>query len=292
MSMKAARPDFPYGLAALAGEYDGLLVDVWGVIHNGVTAFEAASDALVRFRRETGGAVVLVTNAPRPYPPIEQQLAELGVPDEAFDAVVTSGDVTRDLLADLGPKALYHIGPERDLSLYDGLKARLVEPDKAQAISCTGLFDDTVETPEHYRDQLGAFATRGLPFISANPDIVVQRGDSRIFCAGSLAELYEELGGTVHQAGKPHPPIYRLALKRLAARLGREIPTERVLAIGDGLNTDIRGAVGQGLSALLITAGIHEAEFGPPGAPDPDRVGARLAAEGLAARAAMPRLAW
>lgn len=287
-----ARPDFPSGLAALAPDYDGLLVDVWGVMHNGVAAFEAASDALVRFRRETGGAVVLLTNAPRPAPPIEEQLTSLGVPGDAYDAVVTSGDVTRDTLAGLGRERLYHIGPERDLSLYDALDVQLVEADAAEAISCTGLFDDYTEGPEDYRAQLTAFAERGLPLVCANPDIVVQRGDSQIYCAGSLATLYVELGGTVHQAGKPHPPIYHAALAKLAAHLGRDIALDRVLAIGDGLYTDIRGAVGQGLPVTLITAGIHEADFGPPGAPDPDKVAARLAKEGLAVRAVLPRLMW
>ncbi|MEW5420403.1 TIGR01459 family HAD-type hydrolase [Amorphus sp. 3PC139-8] len=290
--MKNAIPDFPYGLAALAGDYDGLLVDVWGVIHNGVAAFEAASEALVRFRRETGGAVVLITNAPRPAPPVVDQLSELGVPREAFDAVVTSGDVTRDTLASLGAGKLYHLGPDRDLSLYESLNVTLVGADEAEAISCTGLFDDYTEGPDDYREQLTALANRRLPFVCANPDVVVQRGDHIIYCAGSLANLYEELGGTVHQAGKPYPPIYQAALARLGAHLGRELDRERVLAIGDGLHTDIRGAVGQGLSCVFITGGIHGTAFGPADAPDPERVADHLAREGLAVRAVLPRLMW
>jgi HAD superfamily hydrolase (TIGR01459 family) len=287
-----ASPDFPAGLSALASDYDALLVDVWGVVHNGVTAFAPATDALTRFRRETGGRVVLITNAPRPAPPIVEQLGTLGVPDDAFDAVVTSGDVTRGQIAGLGAAALYHIGPERDLSLYEGLGVRLVAPEDAEAICCTGLFDDYNETPEDYRDRLAALAGRGLPLVCANPDIVVQRGGDRIYCAGSLAALYSELGGEVRQAGKPHAPIYEAAFARLGEHLGRTPDRDRVLAIGDGLMTDIKGAVGQGVAALLITAGIHSAEFGAPDAPDPQTVADRLGREGLAVRAVLPRLAW
>lgn len=287
-----ASPDFPAGLSALAPDYEALLVDVWGVIHNGVTAFAPAVDALTRFRRETGGPVVLITNAPRPAPPIVEQLGQLGVPAEAFDAVVTSGDVTRGQIARLGAAALYHVGPERDLSLYDGLDVRLVGAEDAEAICCTGLFDDYNETPEDYRDSLAALAARRLPLVCANPDIVVQRGGDRIYCAGSLAALYAELGGEVRQAGKPHAPIYEAAFERLGGILGRAPDRDRVLAIGDGLMTDIKGAVGQGVAALLITAGIHAAEFGAADAPDPKMVADRLGRDGLAVRAVLPRLAW
>lgn len=290
--MTHATPDFPTGLSALAPDYDALLVDVWGVLHNGVTAFAPATDALTRFRRETGGRVVLITNAPRPAPPIVEQLGVLGVPDNAFDAVVTSGDVTLGQISGLGVEPVYHIGPERDLSLFEGLGVRLVGPEDAEAICCTGLFDDVGETPEDYRERLTGLAGRKLPFVCANPDIVVQRGNDTVYCAGAIAALYAELGGEVRQAGKPHPPIYELALARLGDHLGRTPDRDRVLAIGDGLMTDIKGAVGQGLAALLITAGIHSAEFGAPDTPDPRRVADRLGRDGLAVRAVLPRLAW
>lgn len=290
--MTHSAPDFPAGLSALASDYEALLVDVWGVLHNGVTAFAPATDALTRFRRETGGRVVLITNAPRPAPPIVEQLGHLGVPDDAFDAVVTSGDVTRGQIARLRAEAVHHIGPERDLSLFEGLGVSLVGADDAEAICCTGLFDDYNESPEDYRERLSAFAGRKLPFVCANPDIVVQRGDDTIYCAGALAALYADLGGEVRQAGKPHPPIYELALARLGEHLGRTPDRDRVLAVGDGLMTDIKGAVGQGLAALLITAGIHSAEFGAPDAPDPQKVADRLGRDGLAVRAVLPRLAW
>ncbi|MGX1097151.1 TIGR01459 family HAD-type hydrolase [Amorphus sp. MBR-141] len=290
--MTHATPDFPAGLSALAPDYEALLVDVWGVVHNGVTAFAPATDALARFRRETGGPVVLITNAPRPAAPIVEQLGQLGVPADAFDAVVTSGDVTRGQITRLGAAALYHIGPERDLSLYDGLDVRLVGAEDAEAICCTGLFDDYNETPEDYRERLSALAGRGLPLVCANPDLVVQRGADTIYCAGALASLYAELGGEVRQAGKPHAPIYEAAFDRLAEVLGRAPDRDRVLAIGDGLMTDIKGAVGQGVAALLITAGIHSAEFGAPDAPDPQMVADRLGRDGLAVRAVLPRLAW
>jgi len=290
--MTHAAPDFPTGLSALAPEYVALLVDVWGVIHNGVTHFEAAADALVRFRRERGGSVVLITNAPRPHPPIVEQLVELGVPADAYDAVVTSGDVTLGQISGLGVEPIYHIGPERDLSLFDGLGVRLVEAEAAQAICCTGLFDDWNETPEDYREGLTALAARKLPFVCANPDIVVQRGGEQIYCAGALAQLYRELGGEVRLAGKPHPPIYEAAFARLQEVIGGAPDRDRVLAVGDGLMTDIRGAVGQGLAALLITQGIHSAEFGPPDAPDPQAVDDRLGRDGLAVRAVLPSLRW
>ncbi|WP_417666641.1 TIGR01459 family HAD-type hydrolase [Roseibium sp.] len=290
--MTASTPLLVPGLRTLAPEYKGILCDVWGVLHNGIAAFEQAHQALATYRKETGGKVVLITNAPRPHQPIREQLADLGVPIEAYDDIVTSGDVTREQLSANAGSHLYHIGPERDLSLYDGTGVVLSSEQEASIISCTGLFDDETETPEDYRDQLSAMAQRRLTMICANPDIVVERGDRLIWCAGALARLYEDLGGTVAISGKPHAPIYKAAVERLRALHGAPVDDADVLCIGDGLPTDIRGADSQALDVLFITGGIHATDFGPVDAPDEALIRRRLAEEGLQARAAVPRLVW
>lgn len=274
------------GLEEVAPAYDCLFCDVWGVLHNGVAAFPAAVDALRRFRHG-GGSVVLLTNAPRPQGPIREQLRLLAVPDDAYDAIVTSGDVTRNAIAARPGVRLLHLGPDRDLSFYAGLDATLVPEAEAELVSCTGLLDDDTETPEDYRAQLQRLAARGLLMVCANPDLVVERDNRLVYCAGALARLYAELGGAVTLAGKPHAPIYEAA-RSVAAGLG----VGRILAIGDGLPTDIRGAVDNGLDVLFVTGGIHVADFGPPERPDADRVAARLASEGLTAVACLPALAW
>jgi HAD superfamily hydrolase (TIGR01459 family) len=274
------------GLKQLADFYDSLLCDVWGVLHNGVAAFPAAVDALQRFRAEAG-PVVLLTNAPRPAWAIRDQLRRLGVPDDAYDALVTSGDVTRELIAARAGVKLLHLGPERDLSLYGELDVALVDEAGAELVACTGLFDDTVETPEHYRALLERLAGRGLEMVCANPDLVVERGGTLVYCAGALARLYAELGGKTILVGKPFRAVYQAARRQVGALGG-----SRILAVGDGLPTDIRGAVDDGLDVLFVTGGIHAADFGPAAEPDGTRVAARLAAEGLRAVAFIPALAW
>jgi HAD superfamily hydrolase (TIGR01459 family) len=274
------------GLSELAGEYDALLCDVWGVLHNGVAAFPAAVEAIRRFRRASG-PVVLITNAPRPYPSIKEQLRTLGVTDDSYDGAVTSGDVTREVIAGRPGVKLYHLGPERDLPFYEGLDVAFVPEAEAELVCCTGLFDDTTEGPEHYRAQLERLAARGLDMVCANPDIVVERGGTLVYCAGALARLYREIGGTAILAGKPHRPIYDVAKRRVGELGGR-----RILAVGDGLATDIRGAVDNGIDALFVTDGIHAADFGPHDAPLEDRLSARLAAEQLSVAAWMTTLAW
>jgi HAD superfamily hydrolase (TIGR01459 family) len=274
------------GLKDLADRYDSLLCDVWGVLHNGVAAFPEAVEALRAFRR-TVGPVVLLTNAPRPHGPIRDQLRSLLVPDDAYDAIVTSGDVTRAVIAERPGARVLHIGADRDLSFYENLDLRLVEEAEADLVSCTGLFDDETETPDDYRPLLERLAARGLLMVCANPDLVVERGDRLVYCAGALAALYRELGGEAILVGKPHAPIYRAAGRTIA-----ELGGSRVLAIGDGLPTDIRGACDSGFDVLFVTGGIHAADFGPADAPDPERVAARLQAEGLAATAFMPALRW
>jgi len=290
--MNASAPLLVSGLEALSADYSAVLCDVWGVLHNGVAAFEHAHKALRAFREETGGVVVLITNAPRPTPPVREQLAQLGVPDEAYDDSVTSGDVTRELLAQNAGSKVLHIGPGRDLTVYEGTGVALGTEGEAEIICCTGLFDDETETPDDYRDQLQALAGRGLPMICANPDIVVERGEHLIWCAGALARLYEDLGGTGMIVGKPHAPIYAAALARVAKASGRDTDKRKVLAIGDGLPTDIRGAVSQDIDVLFISGGIHASDFGATDAPDEHLIRRRLAEEGLTARAAVPRLVW
>lgn len=275
-------------LDAVAEPYSAIFCDVWGVVHNGVLAFPHASAALARMRR-AGKAVVLVTNAPRPHGLVEEQLRRLGVPDEAWDAVVTSGDVTRELISN-APRRLFHIGPDRDMTLYDGLDIELVEEFEAAGVVCTGLLDDETETPEDYAGLLERLRARDLPFICANPDVVVERGDKLIFCAGALARDYSLLGGRTEIAGKPHRPIYEAALAAAGEVLGRRIGAADALAIGDGVLTDVKGGVDMGIDVLFVTAGIHAGEYRQNGKPDLQMVKAFLERHGLAPVAAIERL--
>ncbi len=276
-------------LDALIDGYDVVLCDVWGVVHNGVIAWPEAHTALRR-ARAAGRAVVLVTNAPRPHPHVRDQLASLGVPDAAFDDVATSGDVTRALIAE-GPRRVFHMGTERDLSLFDGLDVELVEEFEASAVVCTGLFDDETESPETYAELLARLRARDLPMICANPDIVVERGDKLVYCAGALARAYGQLGGRTLIAGKPHRPIYDLALRLAEKARGGPVDRARVLAIGDGITTDVKGAMDSELALLFVSDGIHAREYGTPGAPDPDRLEAFLTDFGAAPVATMAKLA-
>ena len=255
------------GLSEISDRYDAILCDIWGVLHNGVASFAAASEALVSFRRR-GGAVVLISNAPRPSPPIQRQVLKLGVPPEAFDGVVTSGDVTIGLMERQPGERVLHIGPERDLSLFEsameatGARPKLVSLEDAQYALCTGLRNDETETPDDYEPELRAMAIRGMVMICANPDIVIHRGDTLVYCAGALAHRYEELGGSVIYAGKPHAPIYDRALALVERVWGAAVDKRRVLAIGDGMKTDIVGAMRAGLDALFVTGGIHRSLHG------------------------------
>ena len=261
------------GLGALSGRYDAILCDIWGVLHNGRDAFRPASEALAAFRR-SGGTVVLITNAPRPNPIIRDQALSFGVAPDAFDEVVTSGDVTIGMIAARGGQPLHHIGPPRDLALIaavterGGVAPAVVGPEAATYLLCTGLFDDSTETPEDYADRLAAYVARGLPMICANPDLVVHRGHKPVYCAGALAEVYEALGGETIYAGKPHRPIYTTALERIAALRGAPVAPARALAIGDALRTDLAGAAAVGLDALFVADGIHRGELYGPDAPD------------------------
>lgn len=268
------------GLGLLAGLYDAVLCDIWGVVHNGVTAHAGAVDALTRFR-SGGGRVVLISNAPRPAGEVEKMLAALDVPRAAWDAIVTSGDMTRLLLQARAGQAMYHLGPARDRAVFDGIAVRLTQPEDAAFVLCTGLFDDDKEEPESYRDALALLRQRGLDMICANPDLVVERGGRLVYCAGALAQLYETLGGRVIYAGKPHLPIYEHALEVLGA------DSRRVLAIGDSVRTDLAGAAGAGLDALFIIGGIHAGEDGG------EEALVRMFQEaGVAPQAVLDRLRW
>src|SRR3954451_4023203 len=251
---------FVENLRDLVSEVDVGLSDIWGVVHNGLQSFPEACAALHAFR-ERGGTVILITNAPRPADSVQRQLRKLHVPDDIYDAVVSSGDLTRHFVADHpGPK-LYWLGPERDNSIYRGLDPVLAPLDQADYIVCTGLFDDETESAEDYRGMLLLARERNLKLICANPDIVVERGDRLIYCAGAIAELYRELGGDVVFYGKPHRPIYERALALAAERRGSAPPLSRVLAIGDSVRTDLTGAQAFGIECLFVMRGIHAGEF-------------------------------
>jgi len=256
-----SRPVHVEGLEALADRYDLVLCDVWGVLHNGVKAYEAASDALTRFRAK-GGRVVLVSNAPRPGASVGTQLDGFQVPRTAYDAIVTSGDLTRLAIRERIDRIVHHIGPPRDMPIYDGLAVRFGSIDEADYVVCSGFDNDEEETVEDYRAQLEAMRRRDLLMVCANPDLVVERGHMILPCAGTIALAYEEMGGKVFYAGKPHGPVYDRALAVAADLAGHPIPKGRVLAIGDAIRTDIAGAVGFGIDALMIARGIHAEELG------------------------------
>ncbi|MBB4348541.1 MULTISPECIES: TIGR01459 family HAD-type hydrolase [Rhizobiaceae] len=275
-------------LSEVIGGYDVVLSDVWGVVHNGVAAFPHSCQALAEARK-AGATVVLITNSPRPAPGVIEQLKLLGVEDGTYDRIVTSGDVTRHLIAE-GPKKVFLLGPERDMPLFDGLDVEVVSADQAEAIVCTGFFDDEKEVPEDYTDMLKALVARDVPFICANPDLVVERGHKIIPCAGAVAAYYEQLGGKTRIAGKPHFPIYEASLA--AAREVRgDFDKSKVLAVGDGMPTDVRGALSQGLDLLYISAGIHVAEYTVNGETDEAILQAWLKSENAAPKFWMPRLA-
>ena len=255
------RPLHVEGLQPLADRYDLILCDVWGVLHNGVKAYEAASDALTRFRAK-GGRVVLVSNAPRPGASVGTQLDGFQVPRSAYDAIVTSGDLTRLAIEERIDRIVHHIGPPRDMPIYNGLDVRFGSIAEADYVVCSGFDNDEEETVEDYRPQLEAMRQRNLLMVCANPDLVVERGHMILPCAGTIALAYEEMGGEVFYAGKPHGPVYERALAVAADLAGHPIPKERVLAVGDAIRTDIAGAVGFGIDALMIARGIHAEELG------------------------------
>jgi HAD superfamily hydrolase (TIGR01459 family) len=262
------------------------LVDIWGVIHNGVRPFAEAVAACQRFRAD-GGIVVLVSNSPRPNTSVAAQLDGIGVARDAYDAIVTSGDVARTLVSRYAGQSVLHIGPERDLALFAGLDIVRVEPEAADVIVCTGLFNDEDETPADYTDILADCMAKGLTMICANPDIMVERGGRMIYCAGAIGEAYQAAGGKVVAAGKPFAPIYALTFETLEKLKAGISDKAGLLAIGDGINTDIAGAASAGVRSVFVASGVHV-----KGGLDPAAIEALFPAGAPRPVAAMTTLAW
>lgn len=259
------RPVYPGGLSAISDKYDAILCDVWGVIHNGRHAFDEACEALVRFR-DQGGAVCLITNAPVPKAQVIQYFDPLGIPPQAFDDCVSSGDATREILSERPDEVFWRLGAdegfEHDKFLYEGLDLQFGEMKQSNTVLCIGLEDQLNDHPDDYRDRLAEAADRGMEMICANPDIKVRVGDQLYWCAGALAEIYKQEGGKVIYPGKPYPAIYDLALARLRD-LGVEPAEGRVLCIGDSPATDMQGALNQGFDGLYVGTGLaqHGSDF-------------------------------
>jgi HAD superfamily hydrolase (TIGR01459 family) len=244
-------------IAPLGPTSDLWFVDIWGVMHNGVEPYASSVAACEAFR-EQGGTVLLVTNSPRPRESVGRQLDAIGVPRSAYDSIVSSGDVSRSLIEAWAGKPILHIGPERDLPVFEGLRAKPgATVDDAAVAVCTGLYDDEAETPADYADVLAKLRARRIPMICANPDEKVERGNRIVYCAGAVARAYEALGGEVSYAGKPFRPIYDLALEIGSTLRGAPIPKDRVLAIGDGVVTDITGAANFGIRSVFIASGVY-----------------------------------
>lgn len=252
--------NFSAHLRELIGGKDVILSDIWGVVHNGLESFPEACDALRQFRAG-GGTVIMITNAPRPADSVERQLQKLGVTADVYDNIVSSGDLTRLYVTDRIDQSMYWIGPERDNSIHRGLDAKFAPLAEADFIVCTGLFDDETETAEDYRTTLEQALARKVPLVCANPDIIVERGDRIIYCAGAIAQLYREMGGTVIPYGKPDRPIYERAMNLAKAKRGTDTPLDRVLAIGDSVRTDLAGGHAFGVDVLFVARGIHAADL-------------------------------
>ena len=278
-------------LAQVSGDYDAVLCDLWGCLHNGREVFPEAARALTAFRA-SGGSVALLTNAPRPRSAVAAQLDALGAPRDCWDTVVTSGDSAQAALAQGAfGRRVFHLGPaEKDARFFiheDGtpVDVERVPLAEAESIVCTGLFDDRTETPDEYRAIILEGVNRKLPLLCANPDIVVDVGETRIYCAGAIAEAYTEAGGESHYFGKPHPPIYALARDRLTEIAGKVIPDDRILCIGDGIKTDVLGAIGEDLDCLFIAGGLAAVETDvKDGDPDPGLLDSFLAQSMLSPR--------
>lgn len=285
-------PPIVTGSGSLLSRYDVLFCDVWGVVHDGITAYADATDALLRFRTQ-GGTVILVTNAPVPTPRVEAMLEARRVPPESYDAIISSGEIALAHMAEKAYRAVHFIGPrERDAAFFDKASARDVPLNEAEALVCTGLNDDVHETVESYRDLLEAARARELPFVCANPDLVVDVGGRLFLCAGALADAYERLGGVVFWAGKPHANAYDAARTAAETIRGGAVGSDKILVIGDAVRTDLAGAECAGLDALFIAGGIHRHETMTDGTIDSEKL-ARLFPPGApGAIAAMAALAW
>lgn len=278
--------------------YDAVYCDLWGCLHNGKRAYDSAVAALRAFRA-TGGTVVLLTNSPRPSHGIVTQLERFHVPTDCYDFIVSSGDAAQNgLTSGTFGRDVYHIGPERDFVFFADSEGKPFDINRvplqaAEGIVCTGLFDDHAETPEDYRHTILTGVNRGLEMLCANPDVIVDLGEKRIYCGGAIAEAYRAAGGQVHYYGKPHPPIYAAARQRLVEHLGRDVDTSRILAIGDGIATDVPGAINENIDCLFITGGLAAEETGttPDAGPEPDLLDGFLTRHQLSPRYAAGYLA-
>ena len=260
----SSHPPLVEHAGALLDGYDVLFCDVWGVVHNGRTAYVEGCAALHRFR-ERGGTVILVSNAPRTAPVVADILASKNVPDNCWDAIISSGDLARNHSTERGFAEVHHIGPERDLDVFDNSGLTRVALNDAAAIFCTGLIHDRHETGEDYRPRLEPALENGLPFVCANPDLVVDVGGDLLPCAGAIAKVYEDMGGDVFWAGKPYAPAYAAAMDRASRLRGDKVEKQRILAIGDSVRTDIAGAAAYGIDVLFIGQGIHRDMVMPSG---------------------------
>ena len=278
-------------LDEIAGGYRALLCDLWGCYHDGLRPYTAAVEALQRFRAR-GGIVVLLTNAPRPAESVRRFLDAMGAPADSYDAIMSSGEACqRAIRSGMHGRRFHYVGPSRDLHMLEDAGLSPVALDEADAILCTGLFDDRTETPADYAGAIAAWAARGIPMLCANPDIVVDRGAERLWCAGALAREFTRAGGEVVWFGKPHATSYEQSFARLAEIAGAPVPPGDVLAIGDGIATDIEGARAAGLDACFVTGGLAAREVGRDAEhPHPDRLAAWLAAHGEAPAYAIGRL--
>lgn len=287
--------DVIQSLSDISSRYDALFCDLWGCVHDGLRAFPAAVAALQAFRKG-GGTVVLVTNAPRGWREVEKQLVRLGVPEDAWDAIATSGDSARAaMFAGVVGSNVYYIGTDFDLSFFDPMEIvenpvpiKRVPLADAEGIVCTGPTDPHAD-PAVWRSDFLYAKTQGLKLLCANPDIVVDRGDVREWCAGALAKLYTEMGGESLYFGKPHPPIYDLARRRLMKI--RPVEDSRILCVGDGIHTDVQGGLSEELDTLFITGGLAADKFGPDVEnPNPELVQTFLEAEQITATKCIGRL--
>jgi len=288
---KPAEPVLASSGRELSRQYQVWLCDIWGVVHNGEQAHLAACKALQK-HRENGGIAILITNAPRPCHAVADQLAGLKVPPGSYDAIVTSGDVTRQLVKAHEGGNVFFLGPERDAPLREGLSVNWSSIADADAVLCTGLYNDKTDRPEDYDDMLKDMLGRNLKMICANPDVIVQFGTRLLPCAGALAKRYQDMGGQVEMAGKPFAPIYRLSIERAGEIAGQTTESKNVLAIGDGMQTDIAGGRDYNLDVAFITGGIHDDEIGPDGSTKDLADIARKAVPGVNIVGAMRKLGW
>ncbi len=275
-----------YGVAEISQKRKAWLCDVWGVLHDGLRAFQSAIEACRMFRRR-GGEIILISNSPRTSAAVLDHLHSAGVPSDCFNALVTSGDATRNFVEAFSSEPLFHLGPERDRCLFDGLNVQFAPAGIAAAAVCTGFFDEDNEVPEDYDGMLSQFAARGVPMICANPDLVVERGSKLVPCSGLLAERYAALGQTVIQAGKPYRPIYEAAMRKLA----KPLPPSELLAIGDGVDTDIKGASSQGIDSIYIASRVNMGDAAVARLSQP-MLGRLFAERPFRPAAAMPHLRW